>query len=53
MCRVWLSNDRANQSAMMEYAQEYLHHNISVSEAIVITQYFNAAGIVWQFNNYF
>ena len=28
--RVWLSNDRASQSAMMQYAQEYLDHGIKV-----------------------
>ncbi len=27
---VWLSSDRANQSSMLAYAQEYLDHNISV-----------------------
>ena len=29
--RVWLSNDRANQSSMMDYATEYLNHGIQVS----------------------
>lgn len=28
--RVWLSNDRASQASMMEYAQEYLDHGIKV-----------------------
>jgi len=28
---VWLSNDRANQSSMMEYAAEYLGHGVQVS----------------------
>ena len=29
-CRVWLSNDRANQSSMIDYAQEYIDHGIQV-----------------------
>ena len=30
--RVWLSNDRANQSSMMSYAMEYLGHGIKVTK---------------------
>lgn len=28
--RVWLSNDRASQASMTQYAQEYLDHGIEV-----------------------
>lgn len=31
MCRVWLSNDRASQASMTDYALEYLDHGIKVS----------------------
>ena len=32
--RVWLSSDRANQSSMMQYAQDYLDHGIQVCPCI-------------------
>ena len=32
--RVWLSNDRANQTSMMQYADEYLAHDIPVPVTI-------------------
>ncbi|CAI8035554.1 Myogenesis-regulating glycosidase [Geodia barretti] len=30
LCRVWLSNDRASQASMTQYAQQYLDHGIKV-----------------------
>ena len=32
--RVWLSNDRATQKSMMDYAKEYLAYGIEVSELV-------------------
>ena len=35
LCRVWLSNDRASQASMTQYAQEYLDHGIKVGFGLV------------------
>ena len=35
LCRVWLSNDRASQASMTQYAQQYLDHGIKVGFELV------------------
>ncbi len=39
--RVWLSNDRANQSSMMSYAADYLDHGIKVCSSVVFLEWWH------------
>ena len=47
--RVWLSNDRANQSSMMEYATEYLDHGVQVSWVYLYRWYCRFCSAIWAF----